>query len=331
MEDLQSVGGPESVGGMESVGETYGLDLGDPSHDHSPASTSSPFLPSPSTASSPAKQMEKQGRESWGVKLRDVMEEAEKLGFNPGPNQPTNLKQVTHFKSCIPNNNYLSNFATCPVKMSYPAGGEDVKTELVFGSSEAVYQCIRNFDHKYWPEIARLSNIKDLDELITKEGLVVSAKVLNNLQKKFKPSTGLQQTGYLWKLLSNNPQKKGAVSKTWETARKSLGLEEILPSKEILSLQEQIDLWDRILGAKFDRGTAMRPLLKNGANGKYLIEMSSRGNYDFWTGMFTTDKTDGILKVNGFNFMGKMLMRRREQIVQEDIADMQMMDSKGGK
>lgn len=246
--------------------------------------------------------------------LKKVQEEAQKIGLVF--EKTSNSREIQYFKSHMPNERFrfLSNFASCPVKITPPdaSGGEGGATqELEFGSSEAAYQALSKFDPKYWPKIAELSTITDVDVLIGR-GLVFAPAVIKNIRTKFERG----QNGFLWKILSYN-KKSTPLATARRKARESLGIMEIcVDGGKVISLQDQIDMWDEILAAKFAKGTEMRELLISRTGSLYLIEQGSMMSSLFWEGI-ARKNADGSFTVEGFNFMGKMLMRTREKIVEE--------------
>ena len=140
-----------------------------------------------------------------------------------------------------------------------------------------------------------------------KEGLKVAPSTTKKLRHMFEK----EQSGLLWKILAYSGKTKPKIRES-ERARRSLGL--VCRKEEMMPLKDQVHLWDRIFYAKFAPGTEMREMLIERSFGdKYLVEMGGVGKGDFWSGVLKTDGTG----MDGFNFMGKMLMRHVKMIGDE--------------
>lgn len=222
----------------------------------------------------------------------ELEKEAKGLGLEFPLKSP---KEVTYFKSYMKSPlRMLSNFQTCIL----------VVEGITFGSSEAAYQCLTKFPRDLWALIGELSCIESVEELI-KRGLLLPAREMKRVHESFRDG----QRGLLWKYLSYT----GSVKQTMrdrQGAREGLQIGGMVSDMPRKSLKDQVELWDKILGAKFaEEGTPWRRVLESVSIDRYIVEMGSMGKGGFWNG---TVKKDGTIV--GFNFMGRMMMRHRRRM-----------------
>lgn len=207
-------------------------------------------------------------------------------------------KRVRRFGATI-GNRQLSNFAKCGVMFRDPFG----KLQM-YSSSEAVWQGSKARSERVSKMFLQDGALGSLAAAAFKKFFPRTDD--EKLAKKLKYWSRGESVGILAKMASN---KKHA---------KKLGIEESEYNYEIEHLPEDEleERWLPILRAKYAPNTPMRKtLLETGE--EYLLEFDRGATRrdSFWGAI---DDEDG--NITGNNFMGRMLMKVRDEIRSEEAS-----------
>lgn len=196
-------------------------------------------------------------------------------------------RYVAHFKGHNTNMGPLSNLRNFVVSLK----------GVVFSSAEQAYQCSLYVEESSWERYVGLGP----DEVM---GCFTRIEEMKMIRRHYARGS----TGIIEKLWSS--PARASVRKA---LHQRYGIE-FRPSPLELDAEELVALWDSILQSKFTENESVRMLLKEMHRTRtYLVEGPPRNGCredTFWEGV--VKKQTG--KLEGFNFMGKMLMRTAEKL-----------------
>ena len=206
-------------------------------------------------------------------------------------------KRVLRFGATI-GNRKLSNFARCGVRFRDPFG--EFQT---YSSSEAVWQGSK-------------ARSKSVSKLFIQDGFLGSLSVsafqrffpktaAEKIEKKFKYWSRGDSVGILAKMASNKKHSK----------KLGIGSSDYNYEIEHLPEDELEERWLPILRAKYGQNDDMKKALLDTGD-QYLLEFDRGATRtdSFWGGI---DDADG--NIIGNNFMGRMLMKVRDELRAEDV------------